>query len=615
MKNFIKIMILVLWFQGAYAHRSEYTNLRECAPIHQAAYTGDIAQLEKLIKAGADINDPGCHYEKFTPLGIVAWLDQDDPDEMSRSVATAKWLIEHGANIEIGTTNPGISSPLILAVLSDNIPLVRLLCDKGANKEVTHNNSTLLMYAAGEGNGELFNLLLSKGANPQAVNTGEVPAGAEGVRDLGSNGRIGAHEKLIHAAVNGGNLDIIKAIIEKNLQKVNEVDAYGDTSLHYVPLIRLDRVSDEARKQIVEYLISKGANKNALNNNNETAYDLSVKFTQRRNPDMPAKWVDRFAWVRALKTKGKQVVPSTMASGKKGVLFSWDAPPSEDDISFARDELAQCSVIHKAAVEGNIAKLEELIKSGANVDDINCGRDKTTPLGMVVRQPTQDKQHVVATAQWLIDHGANIKKIMHDPDYSTPPTALASAVGNGDNAPLVALLCDRGADKDEIDGFLGWPMIMDAIGYGLTDVFNTLLAKGASVQGVGSSGQKIIHLAAQECNLDILKTIIEKGLLRIDEVDSNGNTPLHYTVMQPMLSPTPEQRLAVIKYLISKKANIQATNSDGKTAYDIALEMVGESNKGLPDEWLAGIPWVKILRPPAKAAAAQSQSKKDKTKK
>ena len=72
--------------------------LLQCSAVHQAAVAGDIAMLKKLIKAGASVDDASCGPSKITPLGMVAGSAQD-AQEKKQSVKTARWLIDHGANI------------------------------------------------------------------------------------------------------------------------------------------------------------------------------------------------------------------------------------------------------------------------------------------------------------------------------------------------------------------------------------------------------------------------------------------------------------------------------------------------------------------------------------
>jgi ankyrin repeat protein len=607
MKNRMLIAAFLVGIQGACSQGSEFNQFNNCSPIHQAAYEGNIAKLEELVKAGANVNDNSCHKPQYTPLGVVA--DSDEPQEKARSVGTAQWLIEHGANMnQVGADG---QSAVGLAVTNENIPLIGFLCDKGANKEIAFNGKTPLLWTANFGNSEAFNLLLAKGANPQIIDTKE----AETIDIFGFKMTVGGeHEKLIHAAILGGNFDIIKSILEKGLQKATEVDANGDTPLHYINRLSLHNlVSDQVLQEMVAYLITKGANRDTKNNTGETAYDVAVNSMQKRDPDISEKWIERIVWVKALKSSKQQAVVKSTEANKKDMLATLTKSAKE---AIAK-EVAECSPMYQAAVQGDLTKLEALIKGGANVNEATCTSEKITPLGMVAIavQEVQEKEQSVATAQWLIDHGANVEGVSGDATDANSPSVLAIAVLN-DNAPLVALLCDKGANKDKkMPAGLTYILFSTLVGF--TDVFNILLAKGANIQEPGSKGRKAIHLAAEECNLDIIKILVAKGLQKATEVDNDGNTALHYAAMGGRGNITPEQHLAVVQYLIAKtgKSGVQITNKQGQTAYDVALQMAKFRNHGVPEKWVARIPWVRALRSPTKAPVTPLQNETSTTKK
>lgn len=69
--------------------------------IHQAALIGDLAALQRSIDSGIDINlaidyfppDDYFYLRQLTPLMVAAISHQ------GASVATVRWLVEHGADL------------------------------------------------------------------------------------------------------------------------------------------------------------------------------------------------------------------------------------------------------------------------------------------------------------------------------------------------------------------------------------------------------------------------------------------------------------------------------------------------------------------------------------
>jgi uncharacterized protein len=131
--------------------------------IAQAAAAGDVETVSDLLEA-----DPvlvHCHTrDGWTPLHLAAHFGH-------RQVAEA--LLAHGADVHARAANDLGTTPLLWAVMGQDVATVTLLLDHGADvNETTAAGSTPLHKAAVLGNVALVRLLLARGAKVNARNSG-----------------------------------------------------------------------------------------------------------------------------------------------------------------------------------------------------------------------------------------------------------------------------------------------------------------------------------------------------------------------------------------------------------------------------------------------------------
>ena len=90
------------------------------APIHNAIESGDIAEVARLIKLGADVN--AANYYGDIPLHMAA---------NNGHVEIAELLIRHRANVDAVDSDG--RTPLHIAVIHGHINIINLLIEAGAN--------------------------------------------------------------------------------------------------------------------------------------------------------------------------------------------------------------------------------------------------------------------------------------------------------------------------------------------------------------------------------------------------------------------------------------------------------------------------------------------------
>ena len=98
----------------------EARNLQGESPLMMAALKGHLAQAQRLIQRGAEVNKPG-----WTPLHYAA----SNPEPVS--LAMVRLLLEHHAYID--AESPNKSTPLMMAARYGQDPVVQLLLEEGAD--------------------------------------------------------------------------------------------------------------------------------------------------------------------------------------------------------------------------------------------------------------------------------------------------------------------------------------------------------------------------------------------------------------------------------------------------------------------------------------------------
>ncbi|MBM3772558.1 MAG: hypothetical protein FJW27_14975 [Acidimicrobiia bacterium] len=175
------------------------------APLMAAARSGNAAAVSLLARRGADVN------ARESRRGQTALMWAAD----QRHADVVKALVEAGADLHArsstwrqlentaGNTNPtgdfemehGGSTPLLFAARQGHVETAKTLLDAGANvNDTAASGTSALVIAAHSNHGPLAMLLLSRGADPSAA---------------------GAGYSALHAAVLRGNLELVKALLDK----------------------------------------------------------------------------------------------------------------------------------------------------------------------------------------------------------------------------------------------------------------------------------------------------------------------------------------------------------------------------------------------------------------
>ncbi|NJM91910.1 MAG: c-type cytochrome [Rhodospirillaceae bacterium] len=155
--------------------------------------------------------------------------------------------------------------------------------------------------------------------------------------------------------------------------------------------------------------------------------------------------------------------------------------------------IAQAGALHDAAKAGDVAKIEQLLAEGA---DINQSTGLATPLVYAIREGHPD------AAKLLIERGADVNA---STNFGAP---LHAAAGQG-LATTAALLLERGADPNARSKELT-PLHIAARD-GSLEVAVVLLDHGADINAVTALEEPALHLAILNGHADVADLLLERG--------------------------------------------------------------------------------------------------------
>jgi ankyrin repeat protein len=256
---------------------------RDNTPLIYAAAFGSVDAVRRLVERGADVNARNA----FGATALVYAAGNE---------AKVRVLLAHGADVNARTRQG--RTPLMIAAACDGCSaVVSLLLEKGADaKAKDTGGSTALELAASAGDSASVRLLLAAGADARSVSqSGMTPlAGAVFNCDLPSVRALLAKGADPNAAVtDAGTVKFGKIQLIGMTPMLNStaycrgdvaqalIDAHGDVNAHDIrgmtPLM-LAVASETQDAALVRILVHAGAEVNAKSGVGETALDWAAKY-------------------------------------------------------------------------------------------------------------------------------------------------------------------------------------------------------------------------------------------------------------------------------------------------------------------------------------------------
>lgn len=447
--------------------------------IHRAARKGNIAELERLLKAGADVNergdveiDNGSYLRGLTPL-MTAARSID-----GATVETLRWLVEHGAEVR-AVSDAGVTAAWYgaghggrwefhrKAITPDHAERLRYLLDLGLDpEECCECGRSLLVEACRAGDGARVGLLLSRGARVDARDRARLPSVTDALRGVSSllpaseenplaqapRGGAGEYEIPIFCAARSGAAECVRLLLDAGAG-LETRDSGGRT-----PLMAAGSAA------VVRALVEAGADLRArdergrdavhalLSHETESEEEVAGRRDAARalfSAGLDVEGVDRRGWTR-LREAAFGLYADSVA-----FLLSVGADAARADGKGVTALHAVCWGRESWDPEENEAReriIRLLVEAGAPVDVADDYG--STPLFYAVGGDHGN----VGTARLLLELGADPNAV--ESDGRTP---LMSAAGKGE-AECVELLLRAGGDparrdrddRDALDAARAW---------------------------------------------------------------------------------------------------------------------------------------------------------------
>jgi len=242
----------------------------DSAPLLVAASNGDLALVNRLLKAGANPNVR--NKLNTTPLLEAAFHSNTE---------IIKALMEAGADPNLA--GPDGQTPLMLIARGDNVAAAKLLLDKGANPKAkeSQREQTALMWAAANDQGPMARLLVERGADVDAKTAIDLMTPLVSAEPRAQPRSPGGMTALMFAS-REGCLECVQAMVEKGA-KVDLADPEGVTPLIWAIW--------NTRFDVAKHLIEHGANVNRWDWWGRTPLYLAVDYVilpHGGRPDQPS---------------------------------------------------------------------------------------------------------------------------------------------------------------------------------------------------------------------------------------------------------------------------------------------------------------------------------------
>jgi ankyrin repeat protein len=387
--------------------------------LHSASYQGTPEVVGTLLDHGVKLTTTN-HWGE-TVLHIVSRGRQVSQD----GVRVAKLLLER--RIDVNKRCKDSQTPLHVASYFENVEIVRLLLDRGADLEAAGGNIgekplhrvSYGEYRSQEDGVHVAQLLLDRGAD---VNT-----------------RRDDHQTSLHIASNYGNVEIVRLLLDRGADLEAAGGNMGEKPLHRVSYGEYRSQEDGVR--VAQLLLDRGTDVNTRRKDDWTPLHLA---SLHGNVEIVRLLLDRGADLEAAGGNAGEkplhkVSYGTYRSPEDGVRVAQLLLDRGADMNSRRKD--DWTPLHLASYHGNVEIIRLLLDRGADLEAAT-GNMGEKPLHKVSYGKYRSPEDGVRVAQLLLDRGADVNSRRKD---DRTPLHIASKYGN---VEIVRLLLDSGADLE-----------------------------------------------------------------------------------------------------------------------------------------------------------------------
>lgn len=414
-----------------------------------------------------------------------------------------------------------------------------MLAQKGNDvNKLTHDGRTYIFWAASRGDLALVEYLLSKGANPNLVDTHD----ATPLRFAASGGQTDT--RIYDALIKGG----------ADIKALNQDGAN----------ILLLSIANDKDFVLTDYFVSKGLSVQSTDAAGNTAFNYAARTGNtvllNKLIEKGVKYTDNAMIMAAQGSRGTnntigfyqyleslQIKPTAISKNGENVLHVIARKPNQQEI------------------------IHYFISKGVDVNQAD--NEGNTPF---INAAASNRD--TATIALLLSKVKNINQA-----NKKGATALTMAV-RSNSADIVQRILNKGADKNAVDAE------GNNLAYYLLQTYDqrrpedfdaklkVLQDNKVNLLAPQKNGNTLYHLAVVKNDLSLLKRI-ESLHADINSKNKEGLTPLHRAAMV-------SKDDVILKYLLSIGAKKEATTDFKETAFDLAKENESLTKNKIPTDFL-----------------------------
>lgn len=545
--------------------------------LHEAAATGDVAAIKRLVAGGADVNRRAFHElsvnsprrgDEWSPLHYAAANNREE------AIYT---LINSGAEVNLRDTNG--DAPLHLAAHYGNADAAAALVRSGANLNMQDNGARKPLEIARKERGgkDTTAIFLEHAAKHHAKEAERkarqlfqrskkpVPPPVSPFVDcadwaaevLGDDGKPAEHLELTNSCLimkSTGGFEATDA------EKVNAANVYAAKG-KYDSLHEAAKAGDVAE---INRMVADGADFNQEDSDGRTPLRYAVNEGHAAAVDALVK-----AGVDVRVDEG-ELLEVAAENGHVAVIDALINAGAN-----ANSDAGGRTPLHGAAQYGHVAVINALVKAGANVN-------QGTGWGWTPLHFAANHGHIQAITA-LVKYGADVNRA----EEQFGETPLYFAVVSRKLQAITALI-EAGADvnwgskQGTAHSISGRTPLHDAVSWEETESLLALIKAGANVNQADDEGRTPLHVAAQRGNASILGILIKAGA-NVNQGNNEGRTPLreamayeHAAIVDALIKAGADTATAKYDslYAAAEAGDVVAINAFVKVGVDV--------NKGRP---------------------------------
>ena len=552
------------------------------SPVADAAMRGDVEEVRKLLRRGADVNAP-----QSDGLTAMHWAAQ------SGDAALASVLVYAGASVGSLTRNDAYT-PLHMAARGGHADVIGLLLEAGADPGAATSSTgvTPMHLAAKAGSGEAMRVLAGSGADVDA-------------RDH----RWGQTPLIFAAGFN--RLEVVNTLVELGADV-----SVTENVLHLPTRYAVDMAAKSARNEVLDAFRQQSRNLDTwapTPQQVQAASEAAWRVQELPPEDIIGKATEQQMTENQLALLETNALSYHEMVGSQGGLTALLHASRDGYSEIARALLdagadvnqvsagEQTSPLLIAAINGHFDLMLEFIERGA--DPRLADLAGTTPLFATVstqyapktRYPQQQayKQQEAThleVMEALLEAGAgpNVQLDRHlwylEYNFAQLSVNVWGATpfwraAHGTDEKAMRLLLEYGADPGiptrrpparRRGGYGGGgggerldPSGLPPVPTGGPGVFPIHAASGVGYSGGDGAGRAgVSHIHVPNGWMPSVKLLVEETGADVNARDHNGYTPLHYAAARGDTE--------LILYLVGKGADIMAVSRRGQTVVDMA---------------------------------------------